>query len=187
MSKRGKENVLIANLNAYKRKYYQNQLLKGGLLLLTATMGAYLVANSLAFIANFDSTLRAILFFSFITFSVIVGYKWIIDPIARLFSLKQQISDEEAARQIGSYFPEIEDKLLNTLQLQQLSQVNSDLIAASIRTRTEKIGLISFTQAIDLGENKKYLKYAGMPIGIILILLFLAPSFLKDSTTKIIN
>ena len=187
MRKQGKENVLIANLNAYKRKYYQNQLLKGGLLLLTAMLGAYLFANSLAFLANFDSTLRAILFFSFITFGIIIGYKWIVDPVARLFLLKQQISDEEAARQIGNYFPEIEDKLLNTLQLQRLSNANSDLIAASIRSRTERIGLIPFAQAIDMGENRKYLKYAGLPVIIILILLFLAPSFLKDSTTKIIN
>lgn len=187
MSNQGKENVLIANLNAYKKKYYQNQLLKGGLLLLTAMLGAYLMANSLAFIANFDSTMRAVLFFSFITFSLIIGYKWIIDPIARLFSLKQQLSDEEAAKQIGSYFPEIEDKLLNTIQLQKISDVNSDLITASIRSRTERIGLIPFKQAINLGENKKYLKYAGFPVAVIIILLFLAPSFLKDSTTKIIN
>ena len=187
MDNRGKENVLIANLNAYKKKYYQNQLLKGGLLLLTAMSGAYLFANSLAFVANFDATLRAILFFSFITFSLVIAYKWIFDPIARLFSLKQQISDEEAAKQIGSYFPEIEDKLLNTLQLQKLSVASSDLIAASIRHRTDKIGLIPFTSAIDLGENRKYLKYTALPVAIIFILLMLAPSFLKDSTTKIIN
>ncbi|MDN5214606.1 hypothetical protein QQ020_21175 [Fulvivirgaceae bacterium BMA12] len=187
MSKAGKENVLIANLNAYKRKYYQNQLLKGGLFLFASLLGAYLVVNSLAFIANFDTTLRAILFFSFITFGLIVSYKWIIDPITRLFYLRKQISDEEAARQIGSYFPEIEDKLLNTLQLQKISDVNSDLIAASIRHRTDKIGVIPFTQAIDLGENRKYLKYAVVPVIVIFILLFFAPSFLKDSTTKIIN
>lgn len=187
MNNYGKDNILKSNLNTYKRKYYQNQLLRGSLLLLIGSLTAYLVVNSLAFFSDFNSTVRAVLFFSFIIFCLIVGYKWVVDPLSKLLSVKNQLSDEEAAIQIGRYFPEIEDKLLNTLQLQKSGVADSELVIASIRQKTAKIGLIPFNQAINIGENTKYIKYLVAPVLVILLLWILAPSFLSDSTAKIIN
>ncbi len=186
MDNYGEDNKIIANLNAYKRKFYQNQLLKGIIILTASLLSAYLLVNSVAYIANFNTAIRAILFFSFILFTGIVSYKWILDPIGKLFAIKKQLSDEEAARQIGSYFPEISDKLINTLQLRKISGYN-DLVAASIKQRADRIGVISFTEAINLGENKKYIKYLLGPIAIVLAFVFIAPDFLRDSTTKIIH
>ncbi len=187
MSNYGKENVLISNLNAYKKKYYLNQVLRGSLLLLIAVLTAFLFANSLAFFSDFNTTVRALLFFSFIIFCLVISYKWVLLPLSKLLSIGAPITDEEAARQIGRYFPEIEDKLLNTLQLQQAGWGSNELVAASIEQKTAKIGVIPFNQAINLGENTKYLKYLVIPILILILLWVLVPSFLSESTTKIIN
>ncbi len=187
MSNQGKENVLLSNLNAYKKKYYLNQVLRGSLLLLIAVLSAFLFANSLAFFSDFNTTVRALLFFSFIIFCLIIGYKWLLLPLSKLFAIGSPISDEEAARQIGRYFPEIEDKLLNTLQLQQAGWGSNELVAASIAQKTAKIGVIPFNQAINLGENTKYIKYLIIPVLIIMLLWVLVPSFLAEGTSKIIN
>ena len=46
------------------------------------------------------------------------------------------MSDEEASIQVGKFFPEIGDKLLNTLQLKKLSREENSLLEASIAQKT---------------------------------------------------
>ncbi|MDN5202042.1 hypothetical protein QQ008_11730 [Fulvivirgaceae bacterium BMA10] len=182
-----KYNSLAANLNAYKRKYYKSLLIKGLIFSFAVLITIYLFVNSLEFAVGFNSPVRAVLFFSFLLATLIIFYKWVLDPTIKLFAIGHQMSDEEAASQIGNYFPDISDKLLNTLQLQKLSSDSNSLIAASIRQRTEKISLFPFTDAINLSYNKKYLKYLLVPLSIAVIVLALSPQFFSESTTRLIQ
>jgi hypothetical protein len=75
-----------------------------------------------------------------------------------MLKLGKHISYEQAASIIGKHFPEVDDRLLNTLQLQ--SQVNehteSSLLQASIAQRMQSLRPVPFTAAIDVKKNKKY-------------------------------
>ena len=181
------ENILITKLNAFKKKYYQNKLLKGAIFLVGASLSIYLIFNSLEFVVGFGSAIRAVLFFSFIGITLFVGYKWIYIPLSKLLALNKAITNKEAAQQIGNYFPEIKDRLLNTLQLQEENNGQNELISASIAQRTKTISVIPFSNAISFNENKKHLKYLLVPAAITVLLLILAPSFLKENTNKIIQ
>ena len=74
---------------------------------------------------------------------------------------------------IGKHFPEISDKLLNLLQLKELSytMADSDLLETAIMQKTSALSPIPFAKAIDLKQNKKYLKYAAIPLLVLLLLL----------------
>ncbi|NJO03548.1 MAG: hypothetical protein HC880_19375, partial [Bacteroidia bacterium] len=82
---------------------------------------------------------------------------WILIPVSKLFNLNRQISDEEAARQIGHYFPEVNDKLLNTIQLHNITDSNNSLLRASIAQRTRELSIVKFTDAVHYTENRRYL------------------------------
>ena len=146
---------LIGKLQAYKRKYYQNKLIKGGLLTIGIVVTSYMFISSLEYILRLGSLIRAILLFGFISLVIWVLYNWIIYPLWVLFTLNRQISNEEAANQIGRYFPKVKDKLLNTLQLYQLSSADNELIQASISQKTSEISDVPFVNAISFEENKK--------------------------------
>lgn len=178
---------LIAKLRAYKKKYYVNRLLKGCILSLTLLLSAFLLVNSVEFALRLDSLPRAVLFFGFLGFSLYVLFSYLILPIWYLIDNKRQISDEEAACQIGKYFPEISDQLLNTLQLYQQGANEGSLIAASIAQRTEKISWVPFQQAINFGENTRYLRYLVIPTLIILVVLLFVPQMLTESSNRIIR
>ena len=99
------------------------------------------------------------------------------------------MSDKEAAILIGKFFPEIKDKLLNTLQLTDEINNNSDneLLLATIEQRTKNLQTFKFSEAVNLKENYKYLKIFGIA-SIILILLFLFfPDFSQKPAERIIN
>ena len=80
-----------------------------------------------------------------------------------------------AAKLIGELHPEIKDKLLNTLQLQdqlKLDDKNMALLAASIKKRSLDLSLLSFKKVIKIKENVKYVKYLAPVLFLLLVFLF---------------
>jgi len=183
----GSNEALKSQLKAYKQKFYKNKAIKGSILLLAFMLSFFVVTNTLEFSARFDSTGRAILFYSFLLgslgfFLAYVGkYLWVLK------NSKAQISNEEAARQIGRHFPEISDKLLNIIQLEELSDSQNDLLIASINQKSQQISMIPFAAAIDYSKNRKYFRYALVPASIILLLLLFVPQFITESSARIIR
>jgi hypothetical protein len=98
-----------------------------------------------------------------------------------------QISDQEAAMNIGNYFPSVSDKLLNILQLYNKHPEDRGLVKASISQKSEDIKDIKFEKAISLAENKKYLRYLAIPFIIVLFLSISFPKVISDSSTRIVN
>ena len=105
------------------------------------------------------------------------------------FRLGSIISHEQAANIIGEHFVDVKDKLLNVLQLRhQVDQAaDKELIVASINQKTEDIRLVPFQSAINLGQNRRYLKYALPPLLLLLVVLLAAPSLITDPTNRLIH
>jgi len=182
----GHKKIIHQKLRAYKKKYFLSKLIKGSILLISFLFAIYLIINLLEFSFRFDTIVRTILFFVSLTLIGIFSFRWIIWPIYQLVTLDKQLSNEVAAKQIGDFFPDIKDKLINLLQLEQLSDDQNSLVAASIEQKTESIKFVSFEKAVQTNKNKKYLKYLLPGVAILLILLFV-PSILTESTNRIIN
>ena len=182
---------LIIKLDGFIRKYYRNRALRG--IIITATIvavGALLVAFA-EYFARFDVLGRTVLFYSFAIMAVSVMVKMVFIPLFKIFRLGRVISYEEASQIVGDFFPEIKDKLLNTLQLQHqirsAGTENSDLLIASVDKRTEELSPVTFTSAINLRANLKYLKYAMLPAVVILFVLVFKPQIISEPTARIIQ
>ncbi|MEY3417928.1 MAG: hypothetical protein RL308_952 [Bacteroidota bacterium] len=179
--------ILKAQLKAYKKKYYLNQLLKGVLFSLAIILSAYFFMNVLEYWIRFGKIVRGTMFFGFIFILMYCLVSYMIIPLYRLTNINVQLSDEEAARQIGLYFPEIKDKLLNILQLEKQGFEHNDLIWASIAQKSKSISWIPFANAIDFSINKRYLKFVFPPILLILICLIVIPQLFSEGTSRIVN
>ncbi len=178
---------LLLRIQEYRQKYYQNMLLKGIILSAALLLTVYLLFNTLEYFGRFSSAVRGTLFFGFLAVIIFSFFQWVIQPIIHLSGLKKPLSDEDAALQIGSYFPEIGDKLVNTLQLRSLSGSQSDLIEASIRQKSGQLLIVRFSDAIKFNENKKRLRYAVYPLAVIAAILLFNPRFFTSSSDRIIH
>jgi hypothetical protein len=180
---------LIDKLDGFIRKYYLNQLVKGSILFVSGLLLSYLLVSTTEFFGHFNTTGRALLLvlFTFINGSLLAYF--VLLPLARYHKLGKRISHEEAAVIIGRFFPDIEDKLLNTLQLQQEFNNNqqNDLLLASIDQRSKQLSKISFVSSIDLKKNKKYIRYLWPVTAVFLVVLFTAPSILTDAGKRVIQ
>jgi hypothetical protein len=179
--------TLLERIDEYKRRYFQNQLVKGSLFFVALLGTAYLLINTAEFVGRFSSGGRAILFFSFLVAVGVGLYQFIIRPLLGLYGLSKPLSTDEAARQIGTYFPDVSDKLLNTLQLQRINAEQSDLLRASLDQRSQQLLINRFASAIEISRNRQFLKYAIPPLALILLLLLIKPDILTQSSTRLVN
>lgn len=185
--------ILIQKLDEFTRKYYKNQLIKGGLYCLALLLIFYLVVNLFEYFGHFGITARTIIFYIYLLLNILILWKFVIVSLLKLYKIGKLISDEFAAEIIGKHFTEVRDKLLNTLQLKQLAEnselrtQNYELIRASIDQKISGLRPVPFASAIDLSVNKKYLKYPLIPLIIIIIIFLTAPAFLTEPTTRLIR
>lgn len=189
MANRDNYQILIDKLDGFIRKYYLNQLIRGLLYTLGVVGLLFLTINLLEYNFFFDRGGRKILFFSFVGISVLAFAGWVLLPLAHYFSLGRRISHDQAAQIIGRHFGNVQDKLLNILQLRRQADQQPDaaLLFASINQKAEEIRPVPFPRAIDLSQNRRYLKYALPPLLVLLVLLFAAPSIIRDSTDRLIH
>jgi len=178
---------LIENVNRYKRKYYINTFLKGCIIFSALLLSVYLSFSSLEYWARFNSVSRFVLLFSFLSFSLFSLINWIGLPLYKLANLQSYFSDEEASKQIGLYFPQIKDKLLNTLQLQHAQANGNQLALAGIEERTSLLKGINFADAIKIEENRKYLHWLAIPLAALISIAIFMPKMLSDSAERIIH
>ncbi|MCG8307289.1 MAG: hypothetical protein MI975_07835 [Cytophagales bacterium] len=177
---------LTYRLNRYKRKYYLNLIFKGSIYILTVLVSAFLFFNLIEYQFQSNSAVRAILFFGYLVICAIVLYKWLITHLVKLLLKKKQISDEGAAINIGNFYPEVRDKLLNLVQLKKIDKKN-DLLLASIDQRSNQMQVVSFENVISFKENVRYIKYLVFPFLALAVLGIISPKTITEPTKRIIQ
>ncbi|WP_299758762.1 DUF4175 family protein [uncultured Pontibacter sp.] len=177
---------LLHQLQEFKHKFYLNMLLRGGIFAAGLLLSVFIVYSLLEYMFYFPEYVRAFLLFSFVAVVLYVFVRWIVLPASALVRLRRVLSDEQAAQQVGAYFPEIRDKLLNAIQLQQQDRTN-DLIRASIAQRSQQLLSFKFKEAVSYRENKPLLKYIALPVLVVLLIMLVYPAILVQGTERIIN
>ncbi|MBR3488732.1 MAG: hypothetical protein IKH33_05385 [Bacteroidales bacterium] len=181
-----RQDSIRQNLDQFIRKYYKNRMIKGIIYALALLLSLFLVMALLEHFGYYGTTVRAILFWCYLLASVCLLVYYVFVPLAKMFRLGKVISYEEAAKIIGRHFPEVQDKLLNLLQLQEKGDVLSDgLLAAAIEQKTAQLKPVPFQNAVDIKSNRKYLKYLAIPVVVILLLLLVSPSVITGSSHRI--
>ncbi|MFN0275129.1 MAG: DUF4175 family protein [Chitinophagales bacterium] len=180
---------LLQKLDAFTRKYYLNNIIRGVLFFAAIVLSAYLLFSYLEYKFYFSTAVRKVLFYSFLVGGGSLILFWIVNPILKYFKLGKQIDHHTAAKIIGTHFSEVQDKLLNILQLKETgnSIASRELIEASINQKIEKIKPVPFTLAINLKTNRKYLKYALPPLGVFIFIVFAAPNILQESNYRLLR
>lgn len=180
--------ILISKLDAFIRKYYKNRLLRGGIYSLATLFAAFIVFTSVEYFGQFDVVGRTILFYSFVGVTIYLLVNYIIIPLAKLYRFGKVINHNQAAEIIGNHFDEVKDKLINVLQLEHLAvNQNNSLLLASIDQKSMELKPVPFTNAVNLTENKKHLKYLLIPLFLIVGILLTAPKIFTEGTDRLMN
>jgi hypothetical protein len=179
--------VLIQKLDEFIRRFYLNQLLRGLIYAGTTILAYFLIINLLEHFLFLSTAGRKFLFYSFLLIGGGILYKLVLLPLFHYNRLGKVISHETAAEILGKHFNEVSDKLLNVLQLKKQADGQSELLLmASINQKIEHLKPVPFSTAIDLRENRKYLKYLLIPLLAFISVFLASPNLIKESSKRLI-
>lgn len=181
--------VLLQKLDEFIRKYYKNLLLKGTLYASGILVAAFLSVVLLEYFGEFDTRVRTVLFFGFLAATAVVLLRYIVVPLLKINRIGEVLTYDQAAAIIGSHFTSVQDKLINVLQLQNNRGLSGsdELLFAGINQKIEELRPVPFTTAIDLRQNRRYLKYLLPLFGAVGAILILRPQIIGKGTERLVN
>lgn len=162
--------AIYLKLEAFIKKYYTNELIKGVLLFTGFGLLYFLITLFIEYFLWLKPLGRTLLFWLFIGVEVFLLFRFILFPIFKLFKLQKGIDYNQASAIIGNHFTEVSDKLTNFLQLSaaensaESSAESSELMLASIEQKANSLQPIPFGNAINFNSNRKYLPLAVVPV-----------------------
>ena len=156
-------------LQSFIRKYQLNLLIKNTALFILIGLLFWLLLVLFENFIWFDTGVRFLLFLFFIIVESALIIFFIGLPLIKFLDIRRGISDRKAAVLIGDYFPEIDDRLLNLIELK--SQDNSEFLQAAIHQKSLELKFYNFKNAVSFGEYLKYVLAAGLPLLLILALM----------------
>ena len=104
-------------LQSFIRKYQLNLLIKNTALFILIGLLFWLLLVLFENFIWFDTSVRFLLFLFFIIVESALLIFFIGLPLIKFLDIRRGISDRKAAVLIGDYFPEIDDRLLNLIEL----------------------------------------------------------------------
>ncbi len=182
--------IIIKKLDAFINKYYKNLMIKGGIWLLAFSLSLFILMAITEYFLNLDSIIRKILFYSYLMVVSLWLVYAVIWPLLALLRIRSRITLQQASKIIGSHFPEVADQLSNILQLKDLEKISDrqlQLIEAGIDQKAIKIKPLPILKAINFKGNIKYIRYALIPVFMILLTWVLRPQYVEEPTKRLIE
>ena len=179
------DNKVINRLDRFIKDYYKNKIIRGSIISLIVLVSLFLLFVSIEYFFYFSITARSFIYYGYIALALFLILYLVVHPLSKYFSLGKRITHKQASIIIGDFFPEVSDKLLNLLQLQDIAKDSeSQLLMASIDQKAKELRPIPFRKAIDFAKNKKYLKYLSIPLLILILTLFVYPTLISESSYR---
>lgn len=180
--------IILQKLDEFVRKYYKNRFLHGAIHFALVVLLAFLFVVVLEYFGHFGKGVRALLFYGFVSTAVFFLTKYVIVPLAAMYKLGRVMDYKQASVLVGKYIPEIDDKLLNAIQLNEIStQQASALLQAAIAQKVQQLQPVKFSDAIQLKQNIRYAKYLSIPLLVYLLVYVFAPDVIENGSTRLVN
>lgn len=148
---------------------------------------ALLLVSALEYFGRYTTPVRAGLFYTWLILAMALLAYYVVVPLAQLTRIGNRLSYKDAAAIVGRHFPEVSDRLLNTLELMSMDTASNQLLAAAIQQRTNDLKPFPFASAVDYKSNVKYLRFAVIPVAALVLILLVYPSLVSDGAKRVVQ
>ncbi len=183
-------NEIVSKLDKFIKRYLWFKVLKGIFLAIGLIVIFVITLSIFEFYSYYSINTRTVLFVSYFLLTGALFIYFILIPLLSIFKIGKRISYTEAAGLIGQHFPQIKDKLSNTLELSALiysSNFDKNLVIASINKRTLELSPFPFQVVIRFRNVKKYFLFFSISMFVLLLILAFSPGIFTKGTMRIIH
>ena len=183
-------NILKEKLREFKRKYYTTLLIRGVMYAAAISILWFTAVSILSYFNYFTVPVKTFLFYFSLALYLSIFVFYIAIPLIKLMGIGKTLSDKQAAKIISAHFPEIKDKLINALELEELKNTETysrELVIAGINKRTEELKPFKFSEAID----RKIIKIAtiifAFAVSSFIVILSYNPQIIKEGSKRVLK
>ncbi|HRS01137.1 MAG TPA: hypothetical protein P5545_01160 [Bacteroidota bacterium] len=189
------------NINYYKKTEQKLSATKRRMYLLDALAGLFIAIGTFALattlfsalehFGNFSSAVRLI-FYGLIWLSLIVPFGiFSVPPLLKLLGISKSIQFDELALRIGWYYPDVQDRLSNSLQLvsrsKSLQGISRSLIEASFQEAYKASEGKDFNVIIDKKKFQRSLLYMIGALLVTVVIFATSSNSLLSAMNRIQN
>ncbi|RCK75919.1 MAG: hypothetical protein IGBAC_1194 [Ignavibacteriae bacterium] len=184
-------------INVVRKKQNSINIIDGILKFFILSLVLVAFLSLLNVIFQFNVAGRTILFYTFIFIQLCSSSLFILIPILKKFGLLKYEDDYQIAIKIGKNFPDIHDRLLNTIQIYEHKEkelknskfpiYSYELIDAAFKDFFEEIKSIDFLKALDyrrVNLSKRGLFYISL---FILMIVIIMPEKMSNSVYQLLR
>jgi hypothetical protein len=179
----------VDKLNTYIQKYYFYQLIRGLILFVILGSLYFSIVALLEFFNYFDPGVKLIIVVTTVFLFVVIFFFFVLKPVLRLLGVGKRISYYDISAMLASVFPEIKDKLVNIVELENENNIvySTELRKASIEQKIEELKIYRFTDSIKFSDLKRvFLVFLLVIVGLIITSVEF-PEYYKDSSVRLIH
>ncbi len=181
---------VLSKLDSYSKRKYLLKTIDGLLKTVIISVSIFIFFVILENLFHFSSAVRTGLFFLFLFSAFLLFLKLILPFILKYFNIFYKTDPFALANEIGCYFTEIKDELLNSLQLLNSDNKNTAyseaLIDSAFHQTYDKVKKINFEDALSF-ENIKKLKLFSAAVIILLVSVFVFSPAIRNASNRLLN
>lgn len=141
----------------------------------------FYIINYTEYFLWLDTAVRGMLFYAWWISVLVLSIGQVGIPLSRMFlTSSNRLSPKKAAGMIGSHFPEIQDKLLNYLQLEEMNAAQSKQNQFLIKSIDQKMKLLRPFRFLDALDFQKFRRDI-LRFSLVIVLLLLWGIFDSDN------
>jgi len=182
-------NKILYNIEKFRSKYYLFKGIRGILIVLLALFFSYISVISLEYFFYLSTAIRTVMFHSLLVFALILSVLYIFLPFLKFSGIIKKGNKSIVIELMGDFFPEVEDKLINVLELNEMKEENYSfsIIQAAIAQKSKELSVFNFSEAINPGNLKKLGIYFTVSVFVSLLILLINSSFLIEPGKRIVH
>jgi hypothetical protein len=158
---------------------------KGLLLTLFLLLLVYTAFTLVEYYVYLPAEIRKGLFYGFIIFGGLLTIQFILMPVLKLLHILKPMTLKKSSELVQKRFGDIKDKLLNIIELSNISDANysSDIVLASIDQKIEELNIFDFNEAVQF-KNLRLIFYYFLFSLLVTLSIFVANKSIYTSATN---
>ena len=176
-------------LQATARRRFLTQLVFGLVLVAGILAGIWLLVTGIEVGFWLETTSRSLLFWLILGVAVCLFSWFVALPLLRMIGLIRGPSTESLARDIGTAYPQISDRLINLLHLAdgRRSSAPAPFVDHAVRSLSRHIETVPFEKMDSFDKALKTSRLASLPLVGLLVFWLVAPGAFKDASLRLLS
>lgn len=182
-------NILVKKIDAFRKRFYLYQFLRGLLLFLLVFTILFILINILEYQLYMPSIWRRILFITSVLFLLLIFFRYVFVSGLKTLGILNTLNNRKASQLIHNYIPATKDKLLNVIELHENREVlySNELVQAAINQKVNELRVFDFSKSVSMKNLRTLMLYFAASFIIVAGIHLINSSLFIETGNRIIH